>query len=46
MKDSKYKLVNTLTGKVVSRAVLNCREANTFNYAYALNGAALRWRLA
>lgn len=45
MNNQRYKLVNTNTGKTIKRVTLNAREASTFNYAYALNGSVLRYRL-
>ena len=44
MKDAIYKLVDSVTNKVIaSRITLNSREVSIFNYAYALNGKTLRY---
>ena len=44
MTNKRYKLIDTITGKVFKRNVILAeREKVMFNYAYALNGKSLRY---
>jgi len=44
MKDKTYNLINTLTGKIISKGLpLSKKEADLFNYAFSANKSELRY---